>query len=363
LADKRVGVIGTGATAVQCVPPVAAAAEHLYVFQRTPSSISERGNAPTDPVWSASLRSGWHHERMTNFNRLVSGIPEEVDLVGDKWTSLASNIAALIAGKPADGLSQEEIAEAAELADFATMEELRRRIDEMVDDPATAEALKPYYRMFCKRPCFSDDYLPTFNRPNVTLVDTQGRGVERFTERGPVVDGTEFELDCVIFATGFDVGTPYTRRSGFDIIGRGGVRLSQAWADGPSTFHGFYTNGFPNMFHLGITQSGLTINFPHCLNEQARHVAHVVQHCEKRGASTVEPTPQAETEWVATMRRLSQLNQSFLQECTPGYYNQEGRPGDGHSYFSAQYGEGSEAFFALLRQWREDDRFKGLAIT
>jgi cyclohexanone monooxygenase len=362
LAGTRVGIIGTGATAVQCVPHVAVAAEHLYVFQRTPSSIGERGNAPTDPEWARSLQPGWQRERMTNFNVLVSGGPQEVDLVGDGWTDIMRNVGGFFAGMPGVEQDVEAIVAAVELADFQKMEELRRRIDVIVEDRATAEALKPYYRMFCKRPCFSDDYLPTFNRPNVTLVDTDGQGVERFTATGAVVDGQEYELDCVIFATGFEVGTVLTRRAGFDVVGRGGVRLSEKWAEGMSTFHGFHSNGFPNMFFLGITQTGLTINFPHMLDQQTSHVAHIVQHCQKEGATRVEASAEAEEAWVATIQQLAVLSEGFLLECTPGYFNQEGNPRGGHSLLAGQYGKGSEPFFALLHQWREAGGLEGLMI-
>jgi cation diffusion facilitator CzcD-associated flavoprotein CzcO len=332
------------------------------VFQRTPSSISVRGNAPTDPGWAASLQPGWQRERMHNFNALVSGLPQEVDLVADGWTDIMRKVGGFFAGMPGVDVDMADVAAAVELADFQKMEELRARIDETVEDPGTAEALKPYYRMFCKRPCFSDEYLPTFNRPNVTLVDTDGRGVDSFTEGGAVVGDTEYELDCVVFATGFEVGTVLTKRAGFDVVGRDGVRLSHKWAKGLSTFHGFHSHGFPNMFHLGITQTGLTVNFPLMLDEQTSHVGHTVAACLKRGATYIEADPDAEAEWVATIDRLQVLNEEFLLECTPGYYNQEGKPRGGHSLLAGQYGEGSVAFFELLRQWREEGRLAGLVI-
>jgi cyclohexanone monooxygenase len=216
--------------------------------------------------------------------------------------------------------------------------------------------------MFCKRPCFSDDYLPTFNRPNVTLVDTEGRGVDRFTKTGVMVGEVEYEVDCAIFATGFEVGRQYTRRTGFDIVGRDGLLLSERWATGLSTFHGFHSHGFPNLFFLGITQTGLTVNFPHMLNEQTSHVAYIVQHLVDCQARFVEATPEAEKAWVATIGELGALVRNFLLECTPGYYNQEGKLADSNSLFSGQYGAGSEAFFALLRQWRQDGKFEGLRI-
>jgi cyclohexanone monooxygenase len=362
LAGKRVGVIGTGATAVQIIPHLAESAGHLYVFQRTPSSIGERKNAPTDPKWVANLKPGWHRERMENFNALVSGLPQEEDLVGDGWTDLMRKVGGFVSGVPGSELDLAEVAAAVELADFQKMEELRARIDDIVDDPATAEALKPYYRMFCKRPCFSDDYLSAFNQPNVTLVDTDGQGVERFTERGVCVGGVEYELDCVVFATGFEVGTSPIKRACLDVVGREGVRISEKWADGILTFHGLHSHGFPNMFHLGVTQTGLTVNVPHMLAEQTGHMAYIVGEALRAGATYIETDVDAEAEWGATIDRLQVLNEGFLSDCTPSYYNQEGMPRGGHSLLAGQYGEGPVAFFAVLQRWREDGRFAGMSI-
>src|SRR5437868_2660746 len=148
------------------------------------------------------------------------------------------------------------------MGDVEKMEPDRSRVDNIVQDPGVTEALKPYYRQFCKRPCFHDEYLDTFNRPNVTLVDTQGRGVERLTERGVVANGVEYELDCVIYATGFEVGTDYTRRAGYEIVGRDGLTLTEKWVDGVETFHGMFSRGFPNCFIISNVQSGFSVNFP-----------------------------------------------------------------------------------------------------
>jgi cyclohexanone monooxygenase len=242
LAGKRIGIIGTGATAVQCVPHLAETSEHLHVFQRTPSSIDARGNRPTDPGWAAKLAPGWQRDRMHNFNVLVTGGYQEEDLVSDGWTDIIRNLGIISARRAqTESLTLEDMAKNVELADFQKMEQIRARVDELVDDPETAEALKPYYRQFCKRPCFHDEYLQAFNRPNVTLVDTDGRGVERITDKGIVANGVEYELDCIIFATGFEVGTSYSRRAGYEIVGRNGLTLTDKWADGMKTLHGFQT--------------------------------------------------------------------------------------------------------------------------
>ena len=363
LKGKRIGVIGTGATAVQCVPHLGEHAEHLYVFQRTPSSIDVRGNAPTDPSWAAELPPGWQQQRMTNFNVLVTGGLQDEDLVNDGWTDIIRNLATLGRPQPGEEITPQQAAARVELADFKKMEQIRARVDDLVEDPATAAALKPWYRQFCKRPCFHDDYLRTFNRPNVTLVDTDGRGVERITERGVVANGQEHELDCLIYATGFEVGTAYTRRAGYDIVGKGGIKLSDKWADGLRTLHGFQTRGFPNCFFMGVTQGGFTANFPHMLNEQSLHIAYMIDQAVHSNANCMEPTESGEQGWVDTIRQMAVFNKRFLEECTPGYYNNEGKPGQGNSLLGSQYGGGPEAFFQILRDWREAGTLEGVEFS
>ena len=362
LADKRVAIIGTGATAIQCVPHLGAHAKHLYVFQRTPSSVDVRGNKPIDPDWAKTLTPGWQKRRMDNFNILVAGGHQDVDLVADGWTDIIRSLGAVMAVKQREDVSPEDLARQAELADFKKMNQIRARVDAIVKDKTTAEALKPWYRQFCKRPTFNDDYLPTFNRPNVTLVDTNGQGVERITTKGLVYDGVEYEVDCIIFATGFEVGTAYTRRAGFDVRGRGGKTLTEHWSDGMKTFHGFYSAGFPNCFHLGLTQTGLTANFPHMLDEQSRHIAEVIRQAISRQARIVEPTSAAEADWVATIHAKALQNRPFLESCTPGYYNNEGKPDQGGGPASDQYGGGAIEFFELVDAWRADGKMTGLQV-
>ncbi|HTR63672.1 MAG TPA: NAD(P)/FAD-dependent oxidoreductase [Candidatus Binataceae bacterium] len=372
LGDKRIAVIGTGATAIQCVPHLAKWAKQLYVFQRTPSSVDNRGNKPTDPEWAKALKPGWQKHRMDNFNTLVSGGMAEEDLVNDGWTDIIRNLAAFLPRKQDDASQQqdaaaqtslEEMGKIMELADFKKMNQVRGRVDALVKDKATAEALKPWYRQFCKRPTFNDEYLPAFNRPNVKLVDTQGRGVDRITEKGLVFDGVEYEVDCIIFATGFEVGTAYTRRSGFEIYGRGGKSLTEHWTGGLKTLHGFYSAGFPNCFHMGITQNALTANFPHMLDEQSRHITHLIQHAKANEARCIEVTPEAEAEWVATVKAKAINALGFLEACTPGYYNNEGQPGAGTGLAGDNYGGGPIEFFAILKEWRENGEMKGLKFS
>ena len=362
LKDKRVGIIGTGATAVQCVPHLAASSKNLTVFQRTPSSIDVRANTPTDPEWAASLKPGWQKERMDNFNVLVSGGFQDKDLVNDGWTEIIRNLASMVNFKSDVPLDLAVLAEKMEIADFQKMEQVRKRAETIVADPEVAESLKPYYRQFCKRPCFNDEYLDSFNLPNVELVDTRGQGVDRITEKGVVANGIEYELDCLIFATGFEVGTDYTRRSGYDLRGRGGLSLKDKWAEGISTLHGMHSRGFPNCFIISNAQSGFTVNFPHAMNEQAMHIAYIMSHCLKSNVQTVEASAEAEENWVAEIINHSRFNQSYQESCTPGYYNNEGKPNP-LTIRNGSYGSGPVKFFEKLTAWREEGTMDGLEFN
>jgi cyclohexanone monooxygenase len=359
LGDKRVAIIGTGATAIQSVPRVAKYAKQLYVFQRTPSSVDERGNKPTDPEWVKTLTPGWQDYRNTNFCSILSGLPVEEDLVGDKWTSLFKNLARLMSGKGQSELSDEAMAALSEIADFQKMNEVRARAASIVQDPHTAEALKPWFGQWCKRPTFNDEYLPAFNQPNVKLVDTKGKGVDRVTENAVVVGGIEYEVDCIIYATGFEVGTAYTRRSECEVYGRNGVSLTDYWAKGMKTYHGFLSHGFPNLFHMGLTQTGLAPNFTYMLNGQANHIAYIVTQVNARAAKAVEPTPEVEAEWVKVVTGPTPMA-AYLDVCTPGYYNGEGK-NDGPGFLQ-QYPDGAVKFYNLLAQWREEGKMEGLIV-
>ena len=360
LKDKRVGIIGTGATAIQSVPHLGEHAKQLYVFQRTPSSVDERGNKPTDPEWVRTLKPGWQDYRNNNFCSILAGIPVEEDLVGDKWTSLFKKLSELLTGKEDSDLSDEGMALMSEIADYQKMNEIRARVSSTVTDPETAEALKPWYGQWCKRPTFNDEYLPTFNRPNVKLVDTKGKGVERVTETAVVVDGVEYEVDCLVYATGFEVGTAYTRRAEFEVYGRDGLSLSDYWADGMKTYHGFLSNGFPNCFHMGLTQTGLAPNFTYMLNGQAVHIAHLITQVGTRDAKSIEPTLEAEDEWVKLVTGPTFMTE-YQNTCTPGYYNGEGK-NEGHGFIETQYPDGAVPFYDMLAAWRAQGDFEGLIV-
>ncbi|MEV5019472.1 flavin-containing monooxygenase [Streptomyces sp. NPDC053780] len=350
LAGKRVGVVGTGATGVQVVPKLAEDAGHLYVFQRTPSTVDVRGNRRTTARDVGAARDGWARERRDNFLGIVSGEDVDDDLVADRWTSSAGLLEKLLPSfrRHGDPVAFEAAYEA---ADAAKMNEIRARVEQVVADPDTAELLKPWYRYACKRPTFSDLYLQAFNRDNVTLVDTADtQGIERMTARGVVVGDTEYALDCLIFATGFSVGNSGVHSGRLPVYGRGGVALRDAWREqGPRTLHGFTSNGFPNLIQLGGVQGAASVNFTHVLDEHAVHAAALVAAAEDRGA-VIEPSREAEDAWLAVLAEHAPDHEWFHAECTPGYYNGEGRgrPNGPHAY-----PHGAFAFHELLKAWRE----------
>jgi cyclohexanone monooxygenase len=381
LADKRVAIIGTGATAVQCIPHLARDARQLYVVQRTPSSVDVRGNTPTDPAWFATIAEpGWQKRWLENFTANTMGgfgAAGDEDLVQDGWTDISRRVKAKLVELTSSGeaFGADVLLDAFEDADFEKMEEVRARVDSLVQDTATAQGLKAWYGQLCKRPCFHDEYLDAFNRPGVTLVDTDGKGVERITERGIVVGGQEIEVDCIVWATGFEVGTDFVSRSGFDPVGRGGVRLSDHWSDGMRTMHGIHVHGFPNLFIVQLTQGSNHIaNVPHNMSETGTTIGAVIGHAVATGCSTVEVTAEAEAAWIERLlggglpmgglgggERALQIPGSL--ECTPGYYNNEGKPPTAvQRYNFLGFPGGPLAFFQYIDRWRSSGEFEGLEI-
>ena len=367
LADKRVGIIGTGATAIQCIPFLGKHAKDLYVFQRTPSSVDQRGNSQTDREWYAGLKPGWQRERRENFAAVLAGQNFTVDLVADGWTDIARRIGLSLMNRRSDAgnLDMEEISLRSEVADFQKMNEIRARVDAEVGKAEAAEALKPWYRQFCKRPTFNDDFLATFNRDNVHLVDVSAsKGVDGITEKGVLANGEEIELDCLIFATGFEITTSAHRRVDFDTRGRNGQSLYDHWGEGFRTLHGLSSHGFPNWFTIGINQNGLSPNMTAMFDDQAVHVSYIIHEVQKRGATTIEVDSEAEKAWVEEIVRLAGGgNAEFLEACTPGYYNREGQVGKGVSMQNSPYAPGINAFNDLLARWREAGTLDGMTLT
>lgn len=355
LADQRVAVIGTGASAVQIVPYLGRYAQQVYVMQRTASCVDERNNIVTDPQWAGSLEPGWHQQYLRNFqNGLWHGLARgEPDLVCDIWTEINRNIRfeREQAGWPE--LSLEELLAARDQHDHRLMERLRRRVDASVTDPATAEKLKPYYRFMCKRPCSNDEYYPAFNRANVQLLDVSAsRGVERLTAAGFVYQGQEYEVDCIIAASGYEQTSALERRWDVGrIVGRDGRSIYEDWSTRPQTLHGMTSHGFPNLFFTGFIQGGVHASTTETFGRQGQHIVHMIQHALQRDVSYVEPTKAAQDEWMELLRPMQADAEAFMRECTPGYYNNEG--GETFRYFLGEvYTPGPYAFWEFLEQWR-----------
>ena len=362
LADKRVGIIGTGATSVQCVPHLARACRELYVFQRTPSSVDVRDNRPTDPDWFASIATpGWQQRWLENFTANQTGGMADEDLVQDGWTDLSRRIRARIEALPPDQLTPEGMMAAFEDSDFEKMSEIRARVDDIVEDRETAARLKAWYRQLCKRPCFHDEYLQAYNEPSTTLVDTDGKGVERITETGVVVAGREYALDCIIYASGFEVGTDFVHRIGYDPVGRDGRRLSDHWAEGMRSKHGIHVHGFPNLFIVSPSQgANLISNVPHNLTESGRTIAVMVRHALDNGHEQIEVTKQGEDAWMELLASGQGFGIVGSPDCTPGYYNNEGQPLPEGTFFMQSYPAGPSAFFRYIEEWRTSGDFDGV---
>jgi cation diffusion facilitator CzcD-associated flavoprotein CzcO len=363
LGDKVVGLIGTGGSGIQTVPPLAESAKHLYVFQRTPSAIGVRDNRPTPPEFGDDLEPGWQRRRMENFSAVMTGVPVERDLTDDGWTHHMAKVAN---PEITEDMSPDDIAMSVEQFDYAVMEEHRARVSEMVHDQRVAENLKPYYRYLCKRPLFHDEYLAAFNRDNVTLVHNPA-GIDRVTERGVVVNGEEIELDCIVYATGFEAElTPFPRRATHPIIGRGGVTIAEKFAEGPITLFGMMTSGFPNMFMMPAPglQSVVTVNYTHLAVEGAEHIAQTIAMLEKCGIRVADVLPEAEAEWTAKIVSTYRDTSGFMAACTPSRLNFEGDVSRANPR-TGTYGGGYGDFFAyqkLLRDWRARGDFAGLHI-
>ena len=363
LSDKVVALIGTGATGIQCLPWLAAGAKHVYVYQRTPSAIGTRDNRDTEPDFAQHLQPGWQQARMDNFEMVMLGRPVDVDLTDDGWTHHYS----VVQNPPKNkDWSLEEYLRSAEAIDYEIMEEHRRRVEALVDDPEAAEILKPYYRYLCKRPCFHDEYLQAYNNPNVTLVDCPS-GMDRVTALGPVIGGHQYEVDCIVYGTGFEAElTPLHRRAGHDIVGRGGVHLADKWADGAASLFGMMSRSFPNLFIMPAPgqQAVVTINYTHLATLGAEFVGRAVALLDKRGAAVFDVAAEAEEQWTQKIVESFVDASAVMSACTPSRINLEGNP-QAMNPRNGNYGRGRGDCFkyrALLEQWLADGECEGLEL-
>ena len=343
LEGKRVGIIGTGATAVQVIPELAKIVGELYVFQRTPSTIDVRDQRATAPeeIEAWSNEPGWARARRARFARISEG-----------RTAIKANDDYL-SGKVADykerkqhrtPISQEELVAKQLNTNFRIMEQIRARVDAIVEDPETAEALKPYYPYGCKRPTFHDEYLPAFNKAHVYLVDTAPTGVTRINERGVVHDGTEYPLDVLIYATGFQ----WMATSTFNMVkGRDGQALSGKWqAEGTKTFLGIHSHGFPNLFIVtGPQGGGGSFNFTDAIDAHADYIVWMFSTMRERGVAVVDVDKQSEDSYSQHCRQADMAT-APLRDCL-SYYNGHGEAEPGSL---AYYGGGNWHKFRIQAQ-------------
>ncbi|MFZ9579144.1 MAG: flavin-containing monooxygenase [Ilumatobacteraceae bacterium] len=355
LADKRVAIIGTGATAVQAVPKLAEACKELYVFQRTPALVGKRNNKPTDPEWFASLKPGWQAERIKNFTLAITGSQPEVDMVADEWTKLFWVDTRKLPDDEQEAIELEKV-------DFDNVQKIRDHIANVITDQELAKKLMPWYSQACKRPCFHDEYLPAFNRSNVHLVDTDGKGIHELGENGPIFEGREYPVDLLIYASGYEVTNDYHERLGFDPKGRGGTPLSVAWADGPSTLQGVLTRGFPNMLMISTVQGAQATNFLHSISTVAEHVAWIIAKAKADGIATMEPVDAAQEEWFQTLLVQVFGIARYNAVCTPGYLNREGEGGDMTTARSMAWMTSVMGFIDYVEAWRARNDFAGLEV-
>ncbi|KAJ5026489.1 hypothetical protein J3E71DRAFT_174603 [Bipolaris maydis] len=383
LRDKRVGIIGTGSTAVQIVPELAKWSKHLLVFQRTPTSCDVRGQRKTDlDEWKQiTAQKGWQRERNHNFNHFLRGEPLQVDLVRDGWCQMPSFSAVI--GSARKGKIHPEAVEThiAELnaIDFPRAQRLRERVDDIVHDKTTAEKLKSWYPTYCKRPTFHDEYLQSFNRPNVELIETSGFGVESITEHGVIVNGIEHEVDLLVLSTGFraratDGAHTPSRNCNMEVFGRNGLNMNDKWDEkGPVTFHGCCTHDFPNFFFSALSQSGVackTGNASYLLDNHARLVAYYVQSARKATKTDVfaiEPSRDAEEEWANECASMSTWF-AAVSPCTPGNFNNFGKritdPAIQQKLArAAPWGFGSQDYVERIEKWCQSGSLQGLLIS
>jgi len=333
LKGKTVGIIGTGATAVQVVPELAKIVKELYVFQRTPSSIDVRDQRETteEEIETWSREPGWAKARRARFAKISEGrtaIKANDDYLSGKVADYK------VRKQHARKLSLPELIEKQLNTNFRIMEQIRARVDAIVEDPVTAAALKPYYPYGCKRPTFHDEYLPVFNEPHVTLVDTAPRGVSRINENGVVHEGKQYPLDVLIYATGFE----WMATSTFNMItGRNGQTLQQKWqSEGTKTFLGLHSNGFPNLFIVSGPQGGGgSFNFTNAIEEHGDYIVWMLKTMRDRGAGIVDIKKEPEDEY-AEHCRTADINTRPLRDCI-SYYNGHG---DAEPGSLAYYGGG-----------------------
>jgi cation diffusion facilitator CzcD-associated flavoprotein CzcO len=378
LQGKSVAIIGTGATAVQIIPHLARWAKHVYVVQRTPAAVDDREQWETDSEWfkqKVANATGWQRERLKNFHQhFTTEKQPEVNLVGDKWTGAVGMCA--IAGNAAGPKTMEELPaymKKLHSLDAPRQDRIRKRVENVVKDPAVAKKLQAWYPTWCKRPAFHDEYLDTFNRDNVTLVDTDGKGLDRLTTDSIVSGDHSYPVDIVICATGFRApftGSP-AQKANMTIIGTNGVSMGEEWArKGPSTQHGVLDANFPNLFLSGPWQASNSPNYLFNVDALARQSAYILAQARQRAGSkpfAVTVSAAAAENWgMQVLMRSAPM--AAIVGCTPGYFNVEGGIDRTPPEFqmimarSGLWGHGIEDFMRVIEAWREEGSMQGIEV-
>lgn len=378
LKDKRVAIVGTGASAIQIVPHLAKWSKHLYVVQRTPSAIDHRDQKETASVWfskEVATSSGWQRERLKNFHQhfTVGDLPA-TNLTNDQLSHATGLV--VMTGNPSGPKSVDELPaymEKLHAIDLPRQNQIRARVDDIVHDPETAKKLQAWYPTWCKRPCFHDDYLPAFNRDNVTLIDTDGKGLDGLTSDSLLVGKQSYPVDVIIFATGFRApftGTP-AEKGNMTITGRDGVSMSQEWArNGPTTLHGVLDHNFPNLFLSGPWQSSTSINFLFNIDQLAKHSAYILAEAKRKAGAKVfivTSTAAAVEDWASQVMVRS-VPMGAMIGCTPNYFNLEGAidkvPPEAQMKMarSGLWGHGIEDLVGLMEAWRAKGNMQGIEV-
>ena len=365
LGDKVVALIGTGASGLQCLPPLAEAAKHVYVFQRTPSAIGVRGNRPTDPSFAEGLEPGWQKARMDNFQSVMLGRKVDADLTDDGWTR---HYAAVQNPPRRKGMTVEEFMQ-------------DRRGDRLRDHGGTpARGSMRWSPTPMSRPRSSrTTAISASGRASTTSTSTRSTvptspsstappASSEITEQGPVVDGHQYDVDCIVYGTGFEAEvTPLQRRVGHDIVGRGGISLAEKWSDGAASLFGMMSRGFPNMFVMPAPgqQSVVTVNYTQLAVLGAEFIAGTVALLEKQGHQVFDVSADAEADWIRQIIDTHVDPSAVMSACTPSRLNNEGDPG-GIKAQNTNFGPGFGDFFAyrdLLESWLAAGELDGLELT
>ena len=329
LSGKRVGVIGTGSSAIQSIPLIAVEAQHLTVFQRTPNYSIPAHNAPIDPDLKARVKADYRGFRARN-SRMPFGAFADVE--GREETALVASEAELeehydhwwkIGGLTflasyGDLLFDEN-------ANATAVKYVRQKIMDAVDDPAVASILIPDQIFGCKRLCVDSGYFETFNRPNVDLVDIKKAPIQEITPKGLRTSDAEYPLDVIVFATGFDAMTGALL--GVDIRGRNGQTLRDKWREGPRTYLGLGTAGFPNLFTItGPGSPSVLANMVPAIEQHVNWIADCIEYLRIAGLREIEATIDAEDAWVEHVNEIADM--TLFPSCNSWYLgaNIAGKP-------------------------------------